>query len=225
MDKTERLLQLTAHPELCSDEELQQLLADDECRALYEAMRLSADASAMDDAKARLADGLKEEEWERLNGIRQAKFPTKTNGIRQAKYPTRERSVLFKMAASIIGVLMLGGIAYAAIAYLTSDPSPKETEVYATSAESTDAGSQSSVLESGDGEEMFHVFSNVTLDTIATELAAYYHREAVIRDKKAHDVRLYYKWNMKEDIDAVVADLNHFDHVNLTLEANQLIVK
>ncbi|MBO7140940.1 MAG: DUF4974 domain-containing protein [Prevotella sp.] len=214
MDKTERLLQLTAHPELCSDEELQQLLADDECRSLYEAMRLSADASAMDDAKARLADGLKEEEWERLK-----------NNLTQGS-PRRERSVLFKMAASIIGVLMLGGIAYAAIAYLTSDPSPKETEVYAASPESTEAGSgHTSALESGAEEESFHVFSNVTLDTIAIELATYYHREAVIRDKKAHDVRLYYKWNMKEDIDAVIADLNHFDHVNLTLEADQLIVK
>lgn len=218
MDKTERLLQLTgwngACPSTCSDEELQQLLADDECRALYETMRLSADASAMDDAKARLADGLKEEEWERLK-----------NSLAQDS-PRKQRSVLFKMAASIVGVLMLGGIAYAAIAYLTSDPSPKETEVYAASPESTEAGNgHASVLESGAEEEAFHVFSNVTLDTIATELAAYYHREAVIRDKKAHDVRLYYKWNMKEDIDAVVADLNHFDHVNLALEANQLIVK
>lgn len=214
MDKTERLLQLTAHPELYSDEELQQLLADDECRALYEAMRLSADASAMDDAKARLADGLKEEEWERLK-----------NNLTQGS-PRRERSVLFKMAASIIGVLMLGGIAYAAIAYLTSDPSPKETEVFTASPESTEARSgHASVLESGAEEEAFHVFSNVTLDTIAQELAAYYHIEAVVRGKQARNVRLYYKWNQQETLDAVVADLNHFDHVNLALEANQLIVK
>ena len=214
MDKTERLLQLTAHPELCSDEELQQLLADNECRALYETMRLSADASAMDDAKARLADGLKEEEWERLK-----------NNLTQGS-PRREKSVLFKMAASIIGVLMLRGIAYAAIAYLTSDPSPKETEVYTASPESTEAGSShASILESGAEEEAFHVFSNVTLDTIAQELAAYYHIEAVVRGKQASNVRLYYKWNQQETLDAVVADLNHFDHVNLAVEDNQLIVK
>ena len=222
MDKTERLLQLTAHPELCSDEELQQLLADDECRSLYEAMRLSADASAMEDAKARLAEGLKEKEWERFERRNEESEQGKALKLR-----TLTRTIPFKAAASIVGVLMLGGIAYATISSLTSSPSPNETEL--TTALSDEGGEQkySSAKgeETGTGEGAYYTFSNVTLDTIAQELAAYYHIEAVIRSKQAHDVRLYYKWNMKEDIDAVVADLNHFDHVNLTIEADQLIVK
>lgn len=222
MDKTERLLQLTAHPELCSDEELQQLLADDECRSLYEAMRLSADASAMEDAKARLADGLKEKEWECFVMRNEKPEPGKA-----LKPRSLTRTIPFKIAASIVGVLMLGGIAYAAISSLTSSPSSNETEL--TTAPSHEGREQKNPSADGEetktGEGAFYTFSNVTLDTIARELAAYYHVEAVISDKKAHNVRLYYKWNQQEMLETVVADLNHFDHVNLTLEADQLIVK
>ena len=68
MDKTEKLLRMMEHPELYSDEELRELLSDEECQELYDAMRLSADAFEMEDARKKLADGLKEEEWARLEG-------------------------------------------------------------------------------------------------------------------------------------------------------------
>ena len=66
MDKTERLLRMMEHPEKYSEEEWQELLADEDCHELYEAMRLSADAFEMKDAQAKLSNGLKEEEWQKF---------------------------------------------------------------------------------------------------------------------------------------------------------------
>ncbi len=67
MDKSELLLRMLENPEQYSDEQLLELLADEECRELYEAMRLSADAFQMEDVKAKISAGLKDEEWEILH--------------------------------------------------------------------------------------------------------------------------------------------------------------
>ena len=65
MDKTERLLQMMEHPELYTDAQWQELLSDEECRELYEAMHLSVSAFEAEDAKQKIANGIKEEEWQK----------------------------------------------------------------------------------------------------------------------------------------------------------------
>ena len=62
------------------------------------------------------------------------------------------------------------------------------------------------------------------LDELVNELAIYYNKVAEIRDAKAHDVRLYYKWNRNNRAEDVIGELNHFDHVNLSIEDDKLIV-
>ena len=60
---------------------------------------------------------------------------------------------------------------------------------------------------------------------MVNELAVYYNKVADIRNAQAHELRLYYKWERKDELESVVNDLNHFDHVNLILEEDKLIVK
>ena len=69
------------------------------------------------------------------------------------------------------------------------------------------------------------LFENVPLDEVVTEMASYYNKVVDIRNEQAHELRLYYKWDRKDDIRSVVGDLNHFDHVNLAVEGDRLIVK
>ena len=105
MDKSELLLRMLENPEQYSDEQLLELLADEECRELYEAMRLSADAFQMEDAKAKISAGLKDEEWQKFSMTHDADSDDRT---------ARRHYSLSKIAALFIGVLMLSGIAYAA---------------------------------------------------------------------------------------------------------------
>ena len=52
----------------------------------------------------------------------------------------------------------------------------------------------------------------------------YYYKVADIRSAQAHELRLYYKWERKDKLEDVINDLNHFDHVSLTVEGDKLIV-
>ena len=90
-DKMERLLDMTEHPERYSEEEIQTLLEDDECREYYELM-VKTDAAYTGDTS--------DMEVERL--CRSSKLNT---------CPSSRR----KIAAIFIGILMISGIAYAAI--------------------------------------------------------------------------------------------------------------
>jgi hypothetical protein len=65
----------------------------------------------------------------------------------------------------------------------------------------------------------------VPLDEIITEMALYYNKVVDIQNGQAHELRLYYKWDRQDDIGSIVEDLNHFDHVTLTVEGDRLTVK
>ena len=212
MDKIEKLLRMADHPEQNSDKDWQELLADAECREFYETMQLCTDAFEAEDGKARLADGLKEQEWK--------KFEARHFASRQHLWGWMQ------IAAAIVGVLMLSGIAYAAVKLFTSASIPKEAEHLAASS----VGKTSSPLEN-QSEEMTdsiaprRIFENVPLDEMVNEIAAYYNKVAVIQNARAHELRLYYKWERNDEVEAVVNDLNHFDHVNLAIEGDKLILK
>ena len=218
MDKTEKLLRMMEHPELYSDEELRELLSDEECQELYDAMRLSADAFEMEDARKKLADGLKEEEWARLEG---KLSPQDSNTmIRQLFSSTK------KIAAIFIGLLMLSGIAYAAIhLWSTGQRTTSTEEERQQTVVTTSSTSMEHSEEVTDSISQTRIFEDTSLDEIVNELGAYYKMEVDIQNTQAHELRIFYKWNRKDNLEEIVSDLNHFDHVNLAIEDDKLIVK
>ena len=112
-----------------------------------------------------------------------------------------------QIAAAFIGLLMLSGIAYATIHIFSS------------------SHSQQAVENQGDSIPQTRIFENAPLDEMITEIAQYYNKVADIESEEAHELRLYYKWEPKDALEDVVADLNHFDHVSLAIEDDKLIVK
>ena len=132
----------------------------------------------------------------------------------------------YLVAANIIGVLMLSGIAYAAIHIISNvgvnmKSQPQETQVLSQQPQRP----TQSIEEITDSIPQTRIFENVPLDEVASELALYYNKVVDIQNAQAHDLRLYYKWERKDELESIVSDLNHFDHVNLVLEDDKLIVK
>ena len=211
MDKTEKLLRMMEHPGQYSDEELQELLGDEECRELYETMRLSADAYALEEAKAELADGLKDREWQRLFGERSSRSMLHTP--------------LLKIAAMFIGVLMLSGITYAAISIFrnsTGETREQQTETAASSPSST----INVQLADADSTQVKPVvFEDKELGAMLKEMAAFYHCETVYKNEQAKHVRLYFTWDKKKTIDEIVETFNKFERFHITRENQQLIVE
>ncbi len=206
-EKLQRLLEMQEHPERYTEEEIRQLMTDEECRQLYEQMVRGADAVF---AEAEVADA--------TNGSSDHPVLRTTFLLRRGKK--------YLVAANIIGVLMLSGIAYAAIHIISNvgvnmKSQPQETQVLSQQPQRA----TQSIEEIIDSIPQTRIFENVPLDEVASELALYYNKVVDIQNAQAHDLRLYYKWERKDELESIVSDLNHFDHVNLVLEDDKLIVK
>ena len=132
----------------------------------------------------------------------------------------------FKAAASIIGILMLSGIAYAAVHIISHsagvDDKATTQEVQNLNSPQNDAAGETLTADS---IPQTRIFENTPLDEMVSEIAHYYNKVADIQSKEAHELRLYYKWDPKDALENVVDDLNHFDHVNLAIEGDKLVVK
>ena len=197
-EKTKRLLEMQEHPERYTEEEIRQLMADEECRQLYEQMVRATDALFAED----IAEG-------------------------QVRYeiPTTQHFSLFKLAAAFIGLLMLSGIAYAAVHIAKSINRTEVVEhMQSETAEPQVSTSPQQALPT-DSIPQPRVFENTPLDEMVTEIASYYNKVVDIQNGQAHELRLYYKWEPSVPLESVVEDLNHFDRVSLAIEDDKLIVK
>ena len=143
--RIEWLLELQDHPEQLTDAQLQQILADDEMRQLVQQLGIAKRAFKHDALKNDTPDV--DAEWEkfaashaneltnaaRAEGKLACTMPCKEeeddsqlDALDEEKAKPRFHAYLFthKVAASFIGVLLVSGIAFAAIWSLTPSPSP-----------------------------------------------------------------------------------------------------
>ena len=133
---------------------------------------------------------------------------------------------LRKMAASFVGLLLVSGIAIAAVWSLTPNPSPKERGVCSSAADDSVSKSNHSPLLGREAEgEASYVFDNVTLDSIAKVIATYHRLDLILQNEQANELRFYFVWNQDESLQEVIEKLNMFDQVNLVVEDRKLIVR
>lgn len=198
------LLDMQEHSENYTDEQLDQLLQDEELAALLEELALTKRA-------------LMRRELSQSKNSTQPRSRFNVQGSR------------FKVAASFIGILLLSGIAFAAIHIWNLIPTLPTSHRCGGSSyiQTSDTFKHSTLLSNrrGVGGEATTIFDNVPLDSIVIELAIYYNKVADIRSERAHDVRLYYKWHSEDSLATVICDLNHFERVNLSVKDDTLIVK
>ena len=139
-----------------------------------------------------------------------------------------------KVAASFIGVLLVSGIAFAAIHivrhYVGGDMKtpPQETQMVephqqiipddTVKVETTDTIAPKSTMEPV-------VFDNVPLEEMLPDIAAHYDATVSFANDKARQLRFRFVWNPKQDIGQVVSDLNQFESLTVTLKDNQITVE
>ena len=211
MNKTDLLLQMMEQPQHYTAEEWQEILADAECRELYALM--SKTQSAIDAARAnkKVTDEMIDAEWQRLNHEKH-----------QGKY---EKYSLLKFAAMFVGILMLSGIAYAAIHIVSHYNAPKEqnTEDIKNSQPST----SSPQLAEPDTIAALQpkLYDNVPLGEIFEELSAYYNVKVVYQNEDAPRLRLFYQWKPEYTLEKVVEMLNNFEWIQIQTENDTLFIR
>ena len=132
-----------------------------------------------------------------------------------------------KVAAILIGVLTLSGIAIAAVHIVQHYQRPEASQVAETTVVNAQRSTLNAQLEKSDTIAKTEpvVFDNVTLDSIAKDIATYHHVVLDVQDEEAGQLRFYFVWHQDESLQEVIEKLNMFDQVNLAAEDRKLIVR
>ena len=204
MNKTELLLQMMEQPHQYTAEEWQEILADDECRELYTLMSITQ--SAVDAARTdkEVTDEMIDGEWQRLSSV-------------HSSFQLR------KFAAMFVGILMLSGIAFAAIHIISHSNSHKEKDTVAVSNVSP-LTQQAPLPQETIAAPQPKLYDNVPLGEIFEELSSYYQIIAVYRNDATRQIRLFYQWKPDYTIEKVVDMLNNFEWLQLELKNDTLYV-
>ena len=205
MNKTDLLLQMMEQPHRYTAEEWQEILADDECRELYTLMSMTQ--SAVDAARVdkEVTDEMIDEEWQRLSSV-------------QSTFQLR------KFAAIFIGILMLSGIAFAAIHIISHSDSHKEKDTVAVSIASP-LTRQSPLPQDTIAAPQPKLYENVPLGDIFEELSGYYNVKVVYQNEDAPRLRLFYQWRPEYTLEKVVEMLNNFEWIQIQTENDTLFIK
>lgn len=208
MNKTDRLLQMMEKPQEYTADEWQQILADDECRELYTLM--SKAQSAMDAARAEktITDETIDAEWQQLS--------SHTLIFSLSKFR--------KIAAVLVSVVMLSGIAYAAVQVVRhyQEPTP-ESEI---TVKTTNAAPHASATVPADTIAVLQprLYDNVPLEQILADVSSYYHIKVEYRNDAVRHYRLFYHWKPEYSLEVFIEMLNNFEALHLQLENDTLFV-
>ena len=246
--RIEWLLELQDHPEQLTEEQLQQILADDEMRQLVQQLGFAKRAFKHDALKNDTPDV--EGEWEKFaashseeltNAARaedklactmpckEEKDESQLEILDEGEYKPRLRAYLAprKIAASFIGVLLASGIAFAAIQVIRNISTPKpqlpSTEQVIDTKPVTSLPADTVKTDTIPIEP--YVFNNVPLDSMLTAIAVAHGVSVEFENEAVRQLRFHFVWKRKDSLTRVVEKLNTFEAVNIGMEDNKLVVR
>ncbi len=232
--RIEWLLELQDHPEQLTDEQLQQILADDEMRQLVQQLGFAKRAFKHDALKNDTPDV--ETEWEKfaashaeeleiLDEGERLRVGDGTSGIHKPRFVLRLAT--HKIAASFIGVLLVSGIAFAAIQIVRNISTPKPQQP--TTEQTTDIKPVTSLPADTVKADTIpvepYIFNNVPLDSMLTAIAAAHGVQVEFENEAARELRFHFVWKREDSLSRVVEKLNTFEAVNIVEEDKTLVVR
>lgn len=208
-DNIHQLLEMLDNPEAYTEQEIQDIINRDEdtreaYRMMVEAKRSSRQHQANKPIDVDAA-------WQKFN---------------QKIQPQQHSFGWMKIAASFIGVLLVSGIAFAAIQIVryTQQNTPKTEEVFNTP-KSANVTPADTLTTDTIATPQPIIYDNIPLEKMLPEIAAHYDAKVTFINDEARQLRFYFMWHPQKGIDKVVSDLNKFERLNITLNDNQITVK
>ena len=204
-----QLLEMLDNPEAYTEQEIQDIInRDEDTRETYRMM-----VEAKRSSRQRQADKPVDVDaaWQKFN---------------QKVQPKQHSFGWIKIAASFIGILLVSGIAFAAIQIVRyaqqNTPktegvinTPKPANVTPTDTLTTDTIATPQPI----------IYDNIPLEKMLPEIAAYYNVKVTFVNDEARQLRFRFGWNPQKGIEQVISDLNQFERLTVTLKDNQITVK
>ena len=208
-DNIRQLLEMLDNPEAYTEQEIQDIInRDEDTRETYRMM-----VEAKRSSRLRQADKPVDIDaaWQKFN---------------QKIQPQQHSFGWMKIAASFIGVLLVSGIAFAAIQIVryTQQHTPKTEEVINTP-KSANVTPADTLTTDTIATPQPIIYDNIPLEKMLPEIAAHYDAKVTFVNDEARQLRFHFMWHPQKGIEKVVSDLNQFERLNITLNDNQITVK
>ena len=213
MNKDEKRLMLfdmQEHPEKYTDEQIEHLLADDEVKDFLRDLAMARMAGKKATPKKVDVD----KAWKEFS-----------NG----SYRNR-----MKIAASIVGIIFLSGVALAAVqnGWLNFSTSDKVVDNKAMAEQIVPSNTlandslKAMTVEPTDSLDMKPVvFDNAELGTILMQMADFYNVKVEYMNANTQHVRLFFNWNKTKTLEQNLELLNAFDRIQIEYADGTLMVK
>ena len=204
-----QLLEMLDNPEAYTEQEIQDIInRDEDTRETYRMM-----VEAKRSSRQRQADKPVDVDaaWQKLN---------------QKIQPQQQSFGWMKIAASFVGVLLVSGIAFAAIQIVryAQQNTPKTEEVINTPKPANVTPTDTLTTDTIATPQPI-IYDNIPLEKMLPEIAAHYDANVTFVNDEAPQLRFRFVWNPQKGIDQVVSDLNQFERLTVTLKDNQITVE
>ena len=204
-----QLLEMLDNPEAYTEQEIQDIInRDEDTRETYRMMVETKRSS-----RQRQADKPVDVDaaWQKFN---------------QKVQPKQHSFGWIKIAASFVGVLLVSGIAFAAIQIVryAQQHTPKTEEVINTPKPANVTPTDTLTTDTIATPQPI-IYDNIPLEKMLPEIAAHYDANVTFVNDEARQLRFRFVWDPQKGIDQVVSDLNQFERLTVTLKDNQITVE
>ena len=208
-DNIRQLLEMLDNPEAYTEQEIQDIInRDEDTRETYRMM-----VEAKRSSRQRQADKPVDVDaaWQKFNQIIQ---------------PQQHSFDWMKIAASFVGVLLVSGIAFAAIQIVryAQQNKPKTEEVINTPKPANVTPTDTLTSDTIATPQPI-IYDNIPLEKMLLEIAAHYDAKVTFVNDEVRQLRFRFVWNPQKGIDQVVSDLSQFERLTVTLNDKQITVE
>ncbi len=204
-----QLLEMLDNPDAYTEQEIQDIIhRDEDTRETYRLM-VAAKRSSRQRQHQKTVDV--DAAWQCFN---------------QKLQPKQQGFGWMKIAASFIGVLLVSGIAFAAIHIVRQYQKQKtpQTEI---------AGNVTNPVTTIPADTLTKdtvtvqpvVYDNIPLEKMLPEIADHYDVKVVFANDEVRGLRFHFVWNPQKCIGQVVSDLNQFERLTVTLKDDVITVE
>ena len=204
-----QLLEMLDNPDAYTEQEIQDIINRDEdtretYRLIVEAKRSSRHRQ---DQKPVDIDAA----WQSFN---------------QKLQPKQQGFGWMKIAASFIGVLLVSGIAFAAIHIVRQHQKQEAPQSEITENVTNPVTTLPADTLANDTVTVQPViYDNTPLEKMLPEIAAHYDVKVIFTNDEVRGLRFRFVWNPKQGIDQIINDLNQFERLTLTRKDNIITVE
>ena len=203
MDKTERIIDMTEHPERYSEDELRKMLIDDD------------EGSRIYRTIAELNVALSFEET--------SKSDNKKTGMGLSAHWNKP-GFINKTAAVIVAICLISGITYAAVALIHHPSTPEKTETVAPAPSISTSTPVPDKSASSVRVPIVKTYEDASLATIVSDIAATFDKQQAYRSDKAKTLRLYFRLDTRRGIEKNIEELNTFENINIEIKGDTIVV-